>query len=97
MSFALPVANQAKRVKRRNKKQRNDVQGMRVATMFQEFSPKGARIALADNEISANLCNIISGYSADGSAPPWGGGGRGFKSRYSDQKSRHFCLLFYIY
>ena len=27
----------------------------------------------------------MAGYSADGSALPWGGRGRGFKSRYSDQ------------
>ena len=29
-----------------------------------------------------------SGCSADGSALPWGGRGRGFKSRHSDQKKQ---------
>ena len=37
----MPVANEAKRVKRRNKEQRTDAQGGRIATMFQEFSPRG--------------------------------------------------------
>ncbi len=32
----------------------------------------------------------MSGCGADGSALPWGGRGRGFKSRHSDQKFRIF-------
>ena len=37
----------------------------------------------------------MAGYSAVGSALPWGGRGRGFKSRYSDQiKKEGTCLLF---
>ena len=35
-----------------------------------------------------NIGVVKSGYSADGSALPWGGRGRGFKSRYSDQQKR---------
>ena len=47
--------------------------------------------------------NKTSGYSAVGSALPWGGRGRGFKSRYSDQykapvgsnQSELFSLLYF--
>ena len=45
---------------------------------------------------------MVSGYSADGSALPWGGRGRGFKSRYSDHKAVGFptafcfCIKFFI-
>ena len=39
----------------------------------------------------------MAGYSAVGSALPWGGRGRGFKSRYSDQiKKGRFDLPFFI-
>ena len=45
--------------------------------------------------------NKVSGCGAVGSALPWGGRGRGFKSRHSDQlKTRYFqqevtCLFCY--
>ncbi len=52
---------------------------------FKSSARMGALMALAKIEKSASLFNTVSGYSADGSALPWGGRGRGFKSRYSDQ------------
>ena len=42
------------------------------------------------------IISCVSGYSADGSALPWGGRGRGFKSRYSDQISTAFTIPFRI-
>ncbi len=51
--------------------------------------------------ILLNFTAICLGVAQLGSAPPWGGGGRGFKSRHSDQpkastrisRSRLFFLL----
>ncbi len=45
-----------------------------------------------------NIGVVKSGYSADGSALPWGGRGRGFKSRYSDQQKEAVlnCLFFFL-
>ena len=40
----------------------------------------------------------MAGYSAVGSALPWGGRGRGFKSRYSDQRNSGafgYCCFFF--
>ena len=41
----------------------------------------------------------MAGYSAVGSALPWGGRGRGFKSRYSDQRknSTIWCCFFLLF
>ena len=41
--------------------------------------------------------NLISGYSADGSALPWGGRGRGFKSRYSDKETAVFSYCGFLF
>ncbi len=39
----------------------------------------------------------MAGYSAVGSALPWGGRGRGFKSRYSDQIKKEGGVLPFLF
>ena len=50
----MPVANKAKRVKRRNKEYHADAQGWRETTMFQEFSPTGRAYARIPIHAKAN-------------------------------------------